>query len=149
MDGVKPSFTPGRSRVLLALDRMIESVEEDILKEDPNNLSSRTFLHGERKGLMAARMYAEQDAERVAASSETRTSFTCKVRCYSAKEDRCADCPADLPQAAPSSAIEEREPVAWRWRIADPAYTGDWLYSTSVPKLPPNTAWTVEGLYAV
>lgn len=46
------------------------------------------------------------------------------------------------------SASGSNEPVAWRWRIADPTYDGDWLYASSKPtNLKPFTAWVLEPLY--
>ena len=54
-----------RSRLLLDLDRMIESVNEDIQKE-AGNYGTLAHLGGELKGLMAARAYAELDSARSA-----------------------------------------------------------------------------------
>lgn len=56
--------TSPRSTLLLALDRMVESVEEDIKSEDPGNHATLGMLRGELKGLMAARTYAELDEAR-------------------------------------------------------------------------------------
>ena len=47
----------GVALTLQALTRMIESVEDDIRKEDPGNHATRGELRGELKGLLAARHY--------------------------------------------------------------------------------------------
>jgi hypothetical protein len=57
-----------RSRYLLALDRMIESVQHDVRDLAPGNFNTRDFLSGELKGLRAARAYAEAEEARIALS---------------------------------------------------------------------------------
>lgn len=53
---------PDRPRLLQALDRMIESVQEDIPRSTDDE--DVAHLRGELKGLMAARAYAEGEAAR-------------------------------------------------------------------------------------
>jgi hypothetical protein len=53
-----------RSRTLMALDAMIESVREDMRENDPGNHATIGALNGELKGLMAARTYVELDSVR-------------------------------------------------------------------------------------
>lgn len=57
--------TSSRSRLLLALDRMIDSAQEEISENDPGNHATIGMLHGELKGLMAARAYAELEEARL------------------------------------------------------------------------------------
>lgn len=47
-----------RDLVLGAIDRMIQSCEEEIGENDPGNHATIGALRGEMKGLMAARAYA-------------------------------------------------------------------------------------------
>jgi hypothetical protein len=61
-----------RSRYLLALDRMIESVQHDVRDLAPGNFNTRDFLSGELKGLRAARAYAEAEEARIALSEIQR-----------------------------------------------------------------------------
>lgn len=63
-----------RSRTLMALDAMIESVREDLRENDPGNHATIGALNGELKGLMAARTYVELDSVR---SHEPRIDGWC------------------------------------------------------------------------
>lgn len=49
----------GPQLALLGIERMLESVQEDLKNEDPGNYATIAALHGEGKGLTAAKMLLE------------------------------------------------------------------------------------------
>jgi hypothetical protein len=98
-----------RSRYLLALDRMIESVQHDVRDLAPGNFNTRDFLSGELKGLRAARAYAEAEEARIALSEkESINAAPQGTEGYGLCDDNLGNVPA---VAAPSSGDKTQQSV--------------------------------------
>jgi hypothetical protein len=96
-----------RSRYLLALDRMIESVQHDVRDLAPGNFNTRDFLSGELKGLRAARAYAEAEEARIALSEkESINAAPQGTEGYGLCDDNLGNVPA---VAAPSSGDKQQQ----------------------------------------